>query len=196
MVEKRGRGRPRGFEVDEAIDQAIQVFWARGYEHTSLDDLLRAMQLSKSSFYQTFGSKQACYHRSIERYVEMAANPNALSLPPGLPAIHRFFETMADDMTGMNPRHGCYIGLVAMEMGNRDPDAAERSAAGLRAVESRFRDCILAAQRDGDVSAKKDPVKLARALTSTFYGIQIMGRARLERDVIEDVIQTAMAQLE
>ncbi len=129
MAAEKARGRPRKFEIDEAMNQAIQVFWAQGYEHTSLEDLLAAMKLSKSSFYQTFGSKLALYHRSIDRYVELAVSPKAPLLEPGLFAIEQFFAMMIEGMTGEGPRHGCYIGLVSMEMGNRDSEAADRAAA-------------------------------------------------------------------
>jgi len=179
MAAEKARGRPRKFEIDEAMNQAIQVFWARGYEHTSLENLLAAMKLSKSSFYQTFGSKLELYHRSIDRYVELAVGPTAAPLETG----------------GEGPRHGCYIGLVSMEMGNRDSEAADRAAAGLRAVESRFSYCIAAAEAAGEIPHHGDRRKLARSLTSTFYGIQVMGRARLGREVLEDVVEAALAQL-
>jgi TetR/AcrR family transcriptional repressor of nem operon len=195
MAVERSRGRPREFEVDQALDMATQVFWAKGYEHTSLDDLVRAMNLSKSSFYQTFGSKLALYHRSIERYVELAAHPDRPVPEPGLDVIVQFFEMMIDGMSGPGPRHGCYIGLVAMEMGNRDDGVAERAARGLRAVEDKFYASLRAAQTAGEIPTRRDPRKMARALTSTFYGIQIMGRARLDREVLEDVVHTALAQL-
>jgi AcrR family transcriptional regulator len=126
MPSQKTRGRPRTFDIDEAMNQAIQVFWAKGYEHTSLEDLLRAMKLSKSSFYQTFGSKQALYHRTIE---------------------------------------------------------------------DRFSESIAAAQAAGEIPSQKDPRKMARALTSTFYGMQVMGRARLGREILEDVFETALTQL-
>ena len=71
MVEVRGRGRPREFDIEGALDRALGVFWSHGYAHTSLEDLLKAMKVGRSSFYQAFGSKRELYLRTIDRFLEM-----------------------------------------------------------------------------------------------------------------------------
>src|ERR1700712_3712989 len=77
------RGRPRTFELEDALDYAITVFWRQGYEGTSLEDLTEAMGISRPSLYAAFGNKEETFKRAVERYatVDMAYVDEAIAEP-------------------------------------------------------------------------------------------------------------------
>ncbi|MCE0540845.1 TetR/AcrR family transcriptional regulator, partial [Kineosporia rhizophila] len=65
------RGRPRGFDADQALDRAVEVFWRHGYDGTSLSDLTSAMGINRPSLYAAYGNKEQLFHRAVARYAEV-----------------------------------------------------------------------------------------------------------------------------
>ena len=117
-------GRPRAFVPADALQSALGVFWQRGFEATSLDDLTDAMQLSRSSFYACFGSKHAVFMAAIQCYSDerfAAIQEVARSMPDPIAAVQAVLTTIAD--TGGGPR-GCFFANSVTELAPHDPALA------------------------------------------------------------------------
>ena len=128
-------GRPREFDVDIALDRAMDVFWSKGYEATSLDDLCEATGLSRSSFYATFGSKRQLLLQSVDRYVDRRNPQIAAVLAQPLPirdafaALNLQFINQIESGPG---RRGCFLGNCAAELPRNDRAAQARVRRGTR----------------------------------------------------------------
>src|ERR1700739_4349702 len=113
---KRGRGRPVVFDRPRALNKAMKLFWERGYEGTSFDELIAAMGISASSFYNSFGSKEALYGEAIQTYLEWAGQWfNAILHDPSIDtktAFARLFESTAEEFTRGDHPPGCMISLA------------------------------------------------------------------------------------
>jgi len=121
---KRERGRPRGFEISHALDQAIGVFWACGYDGADLDALTKAMGISRSSFYAAFTDKSELFQRVIERYAEtLGARPvAAMETAPSLhEALRRFGKAIVDLAHTDDVPLGCLVACVGAEKAATDP---------------------------------------------------------------------------
>ena len=133
--------RPREFDADAALDQAMELFWSKGYEATSLDDLCEITQLSRSSFYAAFGSKRNLLLRSVDRYVEQRNPRLAAILAQPLP-IRDAFAALArqfvDQIVAGPGRRGCFLGNCAAELPRSDRAALDASATALRPLRRRF----------------------------------------------------------
>src|SRR5512146_2087850 len=118
--------RPREFDTAEALDSGMHLLWTRGYEATSLEDLLKAMRLSKSSFYETFGTKHDFLIAALTRYVDVVLGELAEGLREGLAkeAILRCFEAMLP-VQGESAR-GCFVQNCAIELAQRDPETRQK----------------------------------------------------------------------
>ena len=119
-----GAGRPRKFAHGDALQNAMKVFWRKGYESTSLDDLLLAMCLSKSSFYACFGSKQALYNEAIRAYAEnildaLVGLAQAAAEP--MSGVHAILAAVADTQGGSE---GCFIVNTVTELALHDEELA------------------------------------------------------------------------
>ena len=163
-------GRPLEFDPDLALDAAMQVFWNGGYEATSLQNLLEAMDLSKSSFYQAFGSKQQLFERCLKRYRDTMA----AAMLEGLSQAgsgRQFIEDMLcsvleEACSGEKPR-GCLVMNTANEFAQADPAVAEWVTQGVTRFTRVFEAAVARAQREGDIAVDKDPEALARFLVSS-----------------------------
>src|ERR1700760_1199967 len=113
---KRGRGRPVVFDRAKALTGAMKLFWERGYEGTSFDDLISAMGISASSFYNSFGSKEELYCEAIRSYLEWAGHWFfAILNDPAIDtktAFARLFESTAEEFTRGDHPAGCMISLA------------------------------------------------------------------------------------
>ena len=191
--------RPREFNVDTALERAMDVFWSKGYEATSLDDLCGVTGLSRSSFYATFGSKRSLLLRSVDRYVEQRNPKLAAILAQPLPirdAFAALAQQFIDQIVSGPGRRGCFLGNCAAELPRSDRAALARVRQGLESTEATFRDALTRAQSRGDLAADADVSALARFLMSGFQGLRLVGKVNPDRATLEDIAGIMLRCLE
>jgi len=188
------RGRPREFDVDQAMDRAMLLFWRHGFEGTSVSALAEAMKINVPSLYAAFGNKEDLFNRVLERYLQRPASylPTAMKEPAARRVAERLFQG-AIEMT-MNPKHpdGCLLVHGALVSG---PVAApvrkhlERiRAAAEHAVCNRLELAI--AQKD--LPSSVNPAKLARYLMTVVWGMSVQAAGGATRAQLEEVAAVAM----
>jgi TetR/AcrR family transcriptional repressor of nem operon len=191
--------RPREFNVDTALERAMDVFWSKGYEATSLDDLCEVTGLSRSSFYATFGSKRSLLLKSVDRYVEQR-NPKLTAILAQPLPIRDAFAALArqfiDQIVSGPGRRGCFLGNCAAELPRSDRAALARVRQGLESTEATFRDALTRAQSRGELAADADVSALARFLVSGFQGLRLVGKVNPDRATLEDIAGTMLRCLE
>ncbi|MFQ5783221.1 MAG: TetR/AcrR family transcriptional regulator [Alphaproteobacteria bacterium] len=192
--------RPREFDENEALARAMQVFWSKGYEATSLCDLIEAMGLSKSSFYDTFGSKHDLFLSAIDHYNETVASRRVAGVIADAEnvraGIARVFAGVVDDTAAGGERRGCFINNCAVELAPRDSAAAARVSAGFAHMETAFFEAVRQGQASGEIGAGRDARALARYLTSSLNGVIVMAKANADRAVLDDVVRVVLAALD
>ncbi|HQS81035.1 MAG TPA: TetR/AcrR family transcriptional regulator [Thiobacillus sp.] len=191
-------GRPLEFDPDTALTAAMHLFWRKGYENTSMLDLLQAMQISKSSLYQAFGGKQALFERCMTRYGDLMIGQlhDALaSAPSGLGFIRQFLESVLDEARGVCEARGCLVLNTANEFARRDPAIAEAVAQGL----GRFHSVMLAAVRrtqlEGAIPPDRDAVMLANYLVSSMSGLKTLSKAGADEASLKGTIELVLKAL-
>ena len=191
--------RPREFDVDAALERAMQVFWAKGYESTSLDDLSEATGLGRSSLYAAFGDKRRLYLSALDRYEEgSAARINdALTRPvPVREAIAGFVARLVDEIVAGPGRRGCFIGNCAAELARDDREAAARVRRSLERIEAAFRDALGRAKTRGELAAAAEVDALARFFTAGIQGLRLVGKANPDRGALEDIAAVMLRALD
>ena len=182
--------RPREFDIDVALNSAMQVFWAKGFELTSLDELCDAMGLGRSSLYAAFGDKYALYLRALDRYEEASAlrlNEELTRPVPVREAIAAFVNRIIDDIVSGPGRRGCFIGNCAAALARHDRDTAARVRRSLGRIEAAFRDALGRAKARRELAPKTDIVALARFLTAGIQGLRLLGKVNPDRAALDDI---------
>jgi TetR/AcrR family transcriptional repressor of nem operon len=190
--------RPREFDVDKALDSATRVFWAKGFEHASLDDLCEATGLNRSSLYAAFGAKRDLYLSALARYEGGSAARIAAALEgkPVREGVRDFLNALIDSIVAGPGRRGCFIGNCAAEMARLDRGAAARVRRSLGRIEAAFRASFEAAQARSELSPGSDPAALARFLTAGIQGLRLVGKANPDRTVLNDIAGTMLRCLD
>ncbi|MFB7290622.1 TetR/AcrR family transcriptional regulator [Actinacidiphila glaucinigra] len=190
-------GRNGDFDVDHAVDRAMDLFWRRGCTGTSLQDLLDVLSIGSLGFYAAFGSKEQFYRRALERCSALQAEDLVKILEHATeirPAVRQVLAAVIEgdraDPSPGSPGAGEVTGNDA------GLSPAERAVAALRKVESALAGALDRAKARGDLPPGKDPVELARFLTTFVQGLRILGRARLGRSFVEDALAVAMRALD
>jgi TetR/AcrR family transcriptional regulator, transcriptional repressor for nem operon len=191
--------RPREFNADTALERAMELFWSKGYEATSLDDLCEVTGLSRSSLYATFGNKRSLLLQSVDRYVEQRNPRMAALLAQPLP-IRDAFAALAgqfiDQIVSGPGRRGCFLGNCAAELPRSDRAALARVRRALESTAATFRDALARAKARGELRAEVDVDALARFLTAGFQGLRLVGKVDPNRAVLEDIAATMLQCLE
>ena len=185
-------GRPQQYNTEAVIDSAMNLFWRRGYEATSMRDLTSRMELSRSSFYQAFGSKHALFLRCIEYYHQVTISQMQERLDSsesGFDFISRTLtQVITEDNEVTNPR-GCLVTNSASEFAQSDAQVASCIFKCLQAYQDIFSLAIVKGQGDGSLKYSKDPVLLARFLVSNMSGLRIMLKAGTSREALEEMVE-------
>ena len=178
-VAGRSAGRPRGFDSAAALDAALDLFWQRGYESTSISDLCAAMSIKPPSLYAAFGNKAQLFLEAVDRYERTYWDPiwSQLRDEPNIhTAFAKLFSTGAAIMSSEDGRQGCLVTLSAVAMSPASADVArvldEVRATGIRHI----RDRLQAAVSDGQIPSDVDLDALADALNAVLDGIALRAR--------------------
>lgn len=188
------RGRPREFDVDQALQRAVDVFWRQGYEATTLEDLTRAMGISRPSLYAAFGNKEGAFRQAVERYarVEMAYVQEALCKPTAREVAAHYLRSNVEAITMEGKPRGCLSiqgGLAGHAQDQRVVDflAASRQA-GQDKFSQRFQEAIDA----GDLAPSEDPGELAQYLTTVTAGQAVQAASGASRSTLAATAERAL----
>lgn len=188
--------RTKEFDPDTALRRALDLFWERGYEATSMSDLVAHLGIARASVYGTFGGKRELYLKALERYLR-DTDPKiaeALSRPgPVLPAVRALIERYADEAARDRPRRGCLVVNTAVELAARDPDAARLVESSWSFLEASLTSALTRARAQGELPPDRDPRSLARLLLVLFQGMRVLGRAPADEGRLRDAAREALA---
>ena len=187
--------RPREFDSDTVLERAMQVFWTKGYEGASLDDLCGAANLNRSSLYAAFGDKRALFLETIDRYGDRAVARIETALARPLPvrdALAGFLADLIGQIVSGPGRSGCFIGNCAAEAARHDRAVAARVRRNLVRIEAVFHDGFERAKARGELLPAADTEALARFFVAGTQGLRLVGKAIADRDMLEDVARVML----
>lgn len=177
----------------------MELFWTKGYEATSLDDLCEVTGLSRSSLYSVFGSKRSLLLRTVDRYVERRIPRLAEILAKPAPvraAFAALLQVLIDQIVAGAGRKGCFLGNCAAELPRNDRVAHARVRQGLAQTEALFRAALLRGRHRGELPPDCDVDAFARFFVAAFQGLRLIGKSNSDRAVLGDVAATMLRCLD
>ncbi|MEM7085675.1 MAG: TetR/AcrR family transcriptional regulator [Bacteroidota bacterium] len=187
--------RTEDFNRDQVLDKAKNAFWLKGYNGTSMQDLVDATGLNRSSIYNSFGSKMELYQESLKQYqkesgtiFEKARNQERTAIE----TIGLIFVFVLEDILGDADRKGCMLINCHTEMGNQDTELKALFSANQEHLVSIFEDLVKQGQKDGSVKKTERSDLLAYYLVNAFQGFRITGMNTTEPKVLKSIIQNIL----
>jgi TetR/AcrR family transcriptional repressor of nem operon len=173
--------RPREFDIDEALDRAMGVFWAKGYEGASLQDLLKAMKIARGSLYKAFQDKHTIYIAALDRYdrtvvqqvVEKLRDPRS---GDGIARIRGVLEGARDAVASRNDRRGCFMCNAAVDQAPADPKIRAKVMAMMKRLEQAFAIALKESKQVSRWSAIRR-AETARLLLNSYMGLRVLAKA-------------------
>ena len=187
-------GRPRAFDAEQVLDQAMALFWRKGYAGTGMSELEEATGLGRQSLYGAFGDKRQLFEKVVERYAETVLRPHMRDLleAPGSPRgnLERLFQLWQEVATAPD-FNVCLVGNCVAEMSARDPEIADVLAPQLEQMETWLRRAVQRARDAGEVDARVDPRAVARGILALSQGLAVVGRVYRDRSFVRSIVQNA-----
>ncbi|MAO90976.1 MAG: TetR family transcriptional regulator [Rhodospirillaceae bacterium] len=192
-------GRLRSFDPDSVLDRAMHAFWARGFEATSIEDLVACTGINRASLYGAFGDKRDLFLKALQLYVQTGP---IIELDPSTrkggvrAALQAYIDQVLDLMSDGRNR-GCFITNTVAEFGSQDADILAQTRIALAGVENAFDRLLRWGQQTGEVPAQADARARARLLLAAIQGLQVISKvnpdARALRQIADQAIAAALA---
>lgn len=187
-------GRPRAFDKDQALDQALHVFWEKGYEGTLIADLTAAMGINPPSLYAAFGNKEALFRKALERYEAKrdAFFAVAFAAPTAREAMTRLLEGTADLLSDKRTPQGCLMVQGALCGGEACESVKQDLASRRQAGEVLIRERLKRAKREGDLPEEAEPAALASYVATVMQGMAVQAAGGATAKQLREIARLAL----
>ncbi len=187
-------GRPREFDIDTALDQAVQIFWRQGYEGTAISDLAETLGINRPSLYAAYGNKQELFRKTLERYGEGPSGyeREALARPAAREVAEGLLRGAADVQTDPDTPAGCLAVLGTTYCAEDSSPIGKIVIAFRRAGQAAIRERFERARAEGDLPAHADPDALTCYLGTVVCGMAVQAASGATREDLERVIELTM----
>lgn len=196
LAEKRVRGRPREFDRQAALEKAMQLFWALGYEATSMAHLRAALGITQASLYAAFGSKEQLFREAVDLYRRTANSGTVRALESGRTAheaVQSMLQAAVEALTAPGTPGGCLIVLGATNCAPENKAVQEYLSSVRRQIGAAILARLRKGQREGDL-AKSAPISvLASYYATVLHGLALQSRDKVPRKALTHIAQIAMA---
>lgn len=190
--------RTKCFNRDEALEKAMQAFWAKGYEATSVQDLVDCMGINRGSLYDTFGDKHQLFLEALDQYGTGALLRTDVLRQDGdaREILSRFMYVFMQKQVMDPKRRGCFMTNAAVELCSRDDECAERVRVFFEDMEDALKELISRGQRDGTFKTKRDAASLAAFFVGVMQGMRVVGKVNPNEEVLGPMVDVALTVLD
>lgn len=195
---RRTRGRPRSFDRNYVLCRATKVFWTRGYDAASIEELTEALGIKRSSLYHEFGGKEALFLASVDYYLTVKVAPCLERLAKGrkLSAdLSDFFDALLGLACHPEGPKGCLVSVVLADAAENSPRFREKLIACLAGLDEAFVRRFETARLSGDLSKDEDINALAQLFVSFSQGLMIRARSGVSLQPLKDISEAALRRL-
>ncbi len=190
--------RTKCFNREEALEKAMQAFWAKGYEATSVQDLVECMGINRGSLYDTFGDKHRLFLEALDQYGTGALLRTDVLRGEGNPReiLSRFMYVFMQKQVMDPKRRGCFMTNAAVELCSRDDECAERVRVFFEDMEDALKELIARGQREGTFNTKRDAASLASFFVGVMQGMRVVGKVNPDEAVLRPMVDVALTVLD
>lgn len=184
--------RTREFDPATALSKAVELFSSKGYAETSMEDIVRATGVSRYGIYGTFGSKRELFEQALERFAENMGKRSFLRLldpDASIASIERIFDERIADICCTSESTGCLILQTTTELASEDDEIREVLQKFMGRMAKTFAVGLKTAQEKGEVRADLDVRAAGDLLTSTMFGIAVLGRAGFDQPALRAIAE-------
>jgi len=190
--------RTRTFDPSTALSQAVDLFSSKGYSDTSMEDIVRATGVSRYGIYGTFGSKRELFEQALDRYADKMGKASFLRLlepDASLAHIRRIFDERVTDMCNTEERKGCLFIHTTMQLAPDDEELRGVVQKFMKRMSKLFSIGLESAKEKGEVRQDLDVRAAGDQLTSTMFGLAVLGRTGFDRKALNGIVDATLAAL-
>lgn len=193
-----GMGRPREFDAEVALDQAMEVFWRHGYEGATIAQLTEAMGINPPSLYACFGNKEGLLKAALKRYTKLRGvwMDGVVAAPTAREVAERMLMGIAEKQTDPANPPGCLLVQGGIACGSGSENVPFELAARRAENEDQLRDRFVRAKAEGDLKPTSDPAALARYVSAVSVGMGVMASSGSDREALRQVAAVAVQAVE
>ncbi|MFK4498247.1 AcrR family transcriptional regulator [Bradyrhizobium japonicum] len=193
-----GMGRPREFDAETALDQAMEVFWRHGYEGATIAQLTEAMGINPPSLYACFGNKEGLLKAALDRYTKLRGvwMDEVVAAPTARDVAERMLMGIAEKQTDPANPPGCLLVQGGIACGSGSENVPFELAARRAQNEDQLRDRFVRAKAEGDLKPGSDPAALARYVSAVSVGMGVMASSGSDREALRQVASVAVRAVE
>lgn len=191
--------RTKDFDEDEVLAKAVRLFWHKGYNGTSMQDLVDGLGISRSSLYDTYGDKHSLFIKALESYSKSAGGKmyNIIGTSSSAKeAVRQLFNFTTTELLTDGERKGCFIVNTEVEVAPHDKEVSQMICQNDQQVEDAFFRAIEKGQESGEINNKQDARALARFIFNTVKGMRVSAKSTTDKAFFEDIINLAMSVLD
>ncbi len=191
--------RKKEFDREKVLEKAMETFWRYGYEGTSIQDLVKTMEINRGSLYDTFKDKRSLFKAALIHYSDTFVNSmfTALKAPnASKQEIIDLFYELVDKAVSDSQRKGCLITNSVVEIGHHDLEISVHLATEIQKVEDLLHEVLVRAKDKGEIQTDKDPRALARHLLCSLKGLRVISKVNPDRETLLDMVAVTLSILE